>query len=155
MRHKSRGAAGIGKIRRDDQPAVELPLPHEIDVVAGLVNVVGRGELPGETIVGGGALDKVVADDVELMVGGGMAAHQSGDAPVVHDVVDELNRTPGPGIVALIVDPEIVAERDVGGGPNPCAVASGFERFADEAILESERVAFLRHTEAVPAAPLD
>src|SRR5207249_8177538 len=93
----------------DDEAAVEFAVAVEIGVVVLLENVVGGGELTGEAVVGGRAFDEIISDAIELMVGGGMSAHEAGDAPVADDVVEVLNRALGLGVAGLVVNPEVVA----------------------------------------------
>jgi len=77
-------------------------------------------------------------------------------------IVENPAVTAGAPLAGYLFDRNLTASQyareifAVPGSPlDPRAEAPGFERLADEAILESERVAFLRHTEAVPAAPFD
>lgn len=117
--------------------------------------MVGGSVLAGEAVIGRRAFDEIISDDVELMIGGGMSANQTADAPIADDVVDVLNRAFGLGIAALIVDPKIVRVSDVGRGIGERTEALRVNAFADDAVLESDVVAALRDAETIPASPFD
>src|SRR4051812_14709445 len=84
-----------------------------------------------------------------------VSASQAGDAPVVDDVVDVLNRSLGLWVAALVVDPQVAGDGDIGDGIDEGAEALRVDRFADDAVLYGHVVRALRDAHAIPAAPLD
>lgn len=115
--------------------AVELAVAVEIDEVALLIGVIGFGELSDEGVGGVGAFDEVVADEVGVVVCGGVAADVAVDAPVVDDVVDVLDMAFAFGVSALVVNPEIVAEGEEVAFAET-AEALGNDAFADDGVLD-------------------
>src|ERR1043166_3886485 len=84
-----------------------------------------------------------------------MATHQTGDSPIINDVVDVLDRALRFRISAVIVNPKIVAERHIVNGIHESAESLRIYRFANNAVLDCDVVAALSEAETIPTSPLD
>ncbi len=117
--------------------------------------MIGGGESGGGVVVRFGAFDEVVVDDIDGVVGGGVAAGEAGVAPVVDEVVDVLDGGFDCGIAALVVEPEVVGEGDAFDGVYEGAEALGVDGGADDTVFDGDVVAAFGEAHGVPAAPLD
>ena len=115
--------------------------------------MIGRGEFAQAMGAGARPGDKVVADHVQHVVGGGMPPYQADHAPVVNHIIDILNLPLRLGVAALVVDEQVVAEGHAVALAE-AAEALRIDAFADDAVLDGEIGAGVE-VHRVPAAPLD
>ena len=84
-----------------------------------------------------------------------MPAAQTGLAPVIHDIVDVLNRALDLGIAAFVAHPKVVAQRHIGHRIDQRTEALRMHPLGHEAILHGDVVALHGDAQVVPAPPLD
>ena len=129
------GGVGAGEHAPAGVGAVEDAVFIEVDFVAGLVNAGGGAAAVERGVAGGaGAFDEVVADVIHVGRLGAAGAVAGEVAPVVEDVVAEIEVDggvvvgAGAGVAALVVDVEIVqpgqSAREVGGDNGAEAVGT-------------------------------
>ena len=83
----------------------------------------------------------------------GMAAHQARHSPIIHHVVNVLDRPLRLRVAALVVYPKIMAVGDVAHRIRERTEPLRIDAFADDAILKRNVAAALREAETIPSPP--